>query len=66
MAKFAMMYTNNRPGLDRIIEADLYRVSGKFFEFIIDKEVVRSIKLDIVTQIRRMAEGEGNEGSEGG
>jgi hypothetical protein len=43
------MYTTNRKGLDKIIEADVCRVSGKFFEFFIDKEVVRTLKVDIVT-----------------
>lgn len=55
MAHFALMYTNNRPGLDPIIEADFFRTSGKFFEFLIDKEVVRTLKLDIVVQIKRLS-----------
>lgn len=58
MAKFAMMYSTPRQGLDAIIEADTYKVNGKFFEFLIDKEVVRTLKVDAVLQIRRMDEDE--------
>lgn len=67
MAKFEMMYNHNRPGLDRIIEADVFRVSGKFFEFLVNKEIVRTLKVDIVTQIRRMDEEElaGDDDEEG-
>jgi hypothetical protein len=54
MAKFEIMYTGNRPGLDRVIEADLYKVEGKFFVFLEDKEIVRSLKVDIVLQIKRL------------
>lgn len=65
MAKFHMMYSSSRQGLDKIIEADIYRTNGKFFEFITDKEVVRTLKIDIVTQIRRMSDGEGDDAKEG-
>jgi hypothetical protein len=58
VAKFHMMYTAPRTGLDPVIEADLYRVSGKFFEFLVNKEVVRTLKVDAVLQIRRMDDDE--------
>lgn len=58
MARFAVLYTNSRPGLDKVIEADTYKVDAKFFTFLKDKEVVRSLKVDVVVQIRRMDEDE--------
>ena len=63
MARFAMMYSTDRQGLDRVIEADFYRVNGKFFEFLVDKEVVRTLKIDAVLQIRRMDDDEGEAGA---
>jgi hypothetical protein len=52
------MYSTTRRGLDPVIVADTYKVNGKFFEFLIDKEVVRTLKVDAVLQIRRMDEDE--------
>lgn len=58
MPRYAMTYMYQYRHLDKVIEADFYRTSGKFFEFLVDKEVVRSLKLDTVTQIRRMDDDE--------
>ena len=57
MAKFEVLYTgvgNRYEALDETIEADLYKAEGKFFTFYKDKEVVRSIRLDLVVQIKRI------------
>jgi hypothetical protein len=57
MAKFEVLYSMAIPrqGLDSVIEADIYRVSGgKFFEFLVDKEIVRTLRCDIVVQIKRV------------
>lgn len=61
MARFAVLYNTGRTGLDKVIEADTYKVDAKFFTFFKDKEVVRSLKVDIVVQIRRMEEDEEEE-----
>jgi len=58
MARFQMMYTNNRSGLDPVVEADFYRVTRKFFEFLVNKEVVRTLKVDRVVQIKRLDDDE--------
>lgn len=68
MARFEVMYIRDRAGLDKVIEADSYRADGKFFTFLKNKEVIRSLKLDIVVQIKRLDgddEG-GNDDSEEG
>lgn len=44
--------------MDAVIEADSYKVDAKFFTFLKDKEVVRSLKVDVVVQIRRMDDDE--------
>lgn len=64
MARFAVLYNTQRPGLDKVIEADTYKVDAKFFTFFQDKEVVRSLKVDIVVQIRRMNDNEEGEGEQ--
>lgn len=64
MARFSVLYTTARPSLDKVIEADSYKVDGKFFTFLRDKEVIRSLKADAVLQIRRMGDDEQIEGSE--
>jgi hypothetical protein len=66
VAQFQVLYKINRQGLDPVIEADFYRTSGKFFEFLIDKEVVRTVQTDIILQIRRMDEEESGDDSEEG
>lgn len=48
-----------------MIEADTFKVNGKFFEFLIDKEVVRTLKVDAVLQIRRMDDDEEGDDEEG-
>jgi hypothetical protein len=58
VARFQMMYTTHRQGFDPVIEADHFRVAGKFFEFVVNKEVVRTLKVDVVLQIRRMDDDE--------
>ena len=63
MSRFEMMYQRPRVGLDNVIEADTYKVNGKFFDFVIDKEVVRSLLSDAVLQIRRMADDEDDGGA---
>ena len=59
MAKFAVTYTERAGSydyaLDDEIEADVYRAEGKFFNFYSDHEIVRSVALDLVAQIRRVA-----------
>ena len=66
MARYALLYTNKRPGLDPVIQADTYRVDGKFFTFLKDKEVVRSLKVDYVVQIKRLSdEDDGDQSEEG-
>lgn len=52
-----MLYTHSH-GLDSIIEADYYRTTAKFFEFYVDKEVIRTLRLDRVVQIKRLTEEE--------
>lgn len=56
MARFEIVYMTPRYNLDAVIEADLYKVEGKFFTFVKDKEVVRSLKVDLVVQIKRVDE----------
>jgi hypothetical protein len=60
MARFHVIYNTARPrpGLDSVIDADTYKVDAKFFTFLKDKEVVRTLKVDIVVQIRRMEDDE--------
>ena len=66
MTSFGVLYKTNRSGLDPIIEADFYRTTGKFFEFLIDKEVVRTIQMDAILQIRRLNDGDINGDAEEG
>lgn len=54
MAKFQIHYTTNRQDLDRVIEADNYKVDTKFFTFYANKEVVRSLRTDIVLEVKRL------------
>lgn len=58
MARFEVLYNTGRAGLDRVIEADTYKVDAKFFTFIKDKEVIRSLRENVVIQVRRMADDE--------
>ena len=58
MPRYEMMYKTPRAGLAPIIEADSFRVNGKFFEFFVNKEVVRTLLMDVVLQIRRMEDDE--------
>lgn len=58
MARFEVLYSTGRTGLDKVIEADSYKVDAKFFTFLKNKEVVRSLRETVVIQIRRMADGE--------
>jgi hypothetical protein len=66
VTRYAVLYTNKRVGLDEVIEADSYRADGKFFTFLKSKEVVRSLKLDIVVQIKRLDDEEDGDQSEEG
>ncbi|GAA4717962.1 hypothetical protein GCM10023216_02700 [Isoptericola chiayiensis] len=58
MARFEVLYNTGRSGLDKVIEADTYKVDAKFFTFLKDKEVVRSLRESVVVQVRRMADDE--------
>lgn len=58
MARFEVLYNTGRSGLDKVIEADAYKVDAKFFTFLKDKEVVRSLRESVVLQVRRMADDE--------
>lgn len=58
MAKFEVIYTavgrKYEDALDTEIEADFFKAEGKFFTFYVDKEVTRTIQLDLVVQIKRV------------
>lgn len=56
MSRYEILYTTSRQDLDKIIEADSYKTDGKFFTFLVDKEVVRTLKIDVVVQIKRLDE----------
>ncbi|OZD18318.1 hypothetical protein CH253_17810 [Rhodococcus sp. 06-156-3C] len=58
MARFEVLYNSTRRDFDKVIEADSYKVDAKFFTFVKDKEVIRSLKVDVVLQIRRMNDDE--------
>lgn len=58
MARFEVLYNTSRSGLDKVIEADTYKVDAKFFTFLKNKEVVRSLRENVVIQVRRMADDE--------
>lgn len=60
MAKFEVLNTSvgkhHEDALNSVIEADVDKAEGTFFTFDQNKEVVRSVKLDWVVQIKRVDE----------
>lgn len=56
MAKFEITYVSTRQNLDKVIEADTFKVDTKFVSFITDKEIIRMIQIGAIFQIKRLDE----------
>lgn len=52
MPRYSLTYNSARKELEREVEADAYRMSVKFFEFIKDREVILMVKADMVLQLK--------------
>lgn len=52
MPRYGLTYNSARKELEREVEADAYRMTGKLFEFIKDPEVILMVKADMVLQLK--------------